>query len=75
MTRVCLICSRTSDKPQYVEEISNNVTDDDKLNSGTGGDWGEVRITSPRNVAVNFQQDAEQVLIVIFFHGKLLNIL
>ena len=71
MTRVCLICDRTSDKPQYVEEI--NVTDDDKLNSGSG-DWGgaNAAMTSPRNIAVNFQQDAEQVLVMLFMNKNML---
>ena len=64
MTRVCLICDRTSDKPQYVEDIHSNVTDDDKLNSG---DWESNTETkdghaAPRNVAVNFQEDAEKVV-------------
>ena len=62
MTRVCLICDRTSDKPQYVEDC--NVTDDDKLNSG---DWdnnteSQDSPAAPRNVAVNFQEDAEKVV-------------
>ena len=59
-TRICLICDRTSDKPKYVEdESSGNITDDDKWNSGDDGS-----VLSPRNIAVNFQQDAEQVCVV-----------
>ena len=76
-TRVCLICDRTSDKPKYVDDICNNITDDDKWNGSNSEDCDQVSLNiedkhdrgslaSPRNIAVNFQQDAEQVVIKWF---------